>query len=207
MQGIHRRHVARKITCSVHRQHLVDGRFRDRPNIAFYRLEICRHEPILRQPPVFGMLRRIHLYQRLHQMRAALHQMRHKHFGHQRRNDDCRGVIQKGRIVLADFQYVGMAGDDPKRSIARYFSNSDGGIPAKCGERIQQRTPIPIDNRVDDMRRKLRCNLGNGGHAFCFAQYSSRSRRLYNLPVSWRGSSSRKSIRRGILTPDSFSRA
>ena len=207
MQGIHRRHVARKITRPIHRQHLVDGRFRDRPNIAFYGLEVCRHEPILRQPSVFGMLRRVHLYQRLHQMRAAVHEMRHKHFGHQRRNDDGRRVIQKGRIVLADLQYVCMPRDDPKWAIARYFSNSDGGIPAKCGERIQQRTPIPIYNRVDDMRCKLRRNLGNGGHAFGFAQYSSRSRRLYNFPVSWRGSSSRKSIRRGILTPDSFSRA
>ncbi len=71
MQGIAERNVCDEIAPPALLQH---PRHRTTCNVANARLELSeigRHEPALRQRPVFRMVGGVHLHQRAHQVRAA----------------------------------------------------------------------------------------------------------------------------------------
>ena len=114
MQGISERHVGDEIAAAAMRHHAFDGAAGDGADPFLELSEIDRHEPGLRQRPVFRMVGRVHLDQRAHQIRLAgdparplLDRL------HRQRRRPVR--IVKQLVLPADGQDMRMLGDDPER--------------------------------------------------------------------------------------------
>src|SRR6266851_9289946 len=143
--------LAGEIAFAAFRGHALD---RGASNVADPLVEagdVARHEPGLSQSAVLRMIRRIHLHQTAHKVRAAAGQLADVVAG--RLVDDGRRSIaaMKEVVLTADLEDIGVPGDDPERVVAcrlRYPQRIVGAKPGIALVNSSVRVSRGIDEGV-----------------------------------------------------------
>lgn len=117
------RNILGEIAFAAHCQHFFDRVAGDLADACFDCAQVLRHEPALRQQPVFHVIGRIHLDKRADQMAIMVRRDGLDAASLQRRGRPGWGAngIGEERIVLADLKNVSVLRDGPERDQTAHF--------------------------------------------------------------------------------------
>src|SRR6266700_2229864 len=152
--------LADEIAFAALRGHALDRGTGYVADTLFEACDVARHEPGLGQGAILRMIRRIHLHQTAHKVRAAAGLLADVIVG--RLVDDGRRPIaaMKEVVLTADLEDIRVPRDDPERIKAGRLRDTQRIVGAKPGVALVN-SSVRVGLGIDDGVRHL---LGNGHH-------------------------------------------
>ncbi len=157
MQGIAEGHVLDEIASATLVEHALHGGMRDLTHARLELSEIGRHEPALRQRPVFRMIGRIHLHQRTNQIWPA-GDLSHAFFHCPvRQRGRTVGVVEQ-LVLAADSLDMGVFCHDPERIELLGPGNAERIVGAQPTVAVMDAV-VGIGGGIDERGRNIGGNV------------------------------------------------